>query len=168
MKEIWLLIQLLTEKLNENGGHLNSFWHYFESAINMFRERKSQIIKQPCISRDTTAVFPNEPTIFSLWLLNGVAMINGYSENGTFHGPCSIRVRENSELLETLLKAFVITEPSEQHLRASLIIVNSLLINWWPQKSAELLMTYWEFFHKKLSSAFYLNGSTPASLAIVG
>lgn len=168
MKEIWLLIQLLTERLHENGGHLNSFWHYFDTTINMFRERKYPTIKQPCISRDTTAVFPNDPTIFSLWLLNGVAILNGFTENGSFHGPISIRVRENPELLETLLKAFIVTEPSEQHLRASLIIVSSLLVNWWPQKSAELLMTFWEYFHKKLNSTFYLNGSTPATLAVVG
>lgn len=41
MKETWLLVQLLIEKLHENGGQLNSFWHYFDSALNLHRERKS-------------------------------------------------------------------------------------------------------------------------------
>lgn len=125
------------------------------------------VMKTPCISRDTTSVFPNDSTVFPLWLLNGVATLHGFSENGIFHGPDSLRVRENSELLESILKAFVLAEPDEQHLRVSLLIINSLLINWWPQKS-ELLMTFWEYFHKKLNSSFYLNGTTPAGLAVVG
>lgn len=124
-------------------------------------------MKQPSISRDATAVFPNDSTVFPLWLLNGVAILNGFSENGIFHGPGSLRVRENAELLESLLKAFILAEPGEQHLRVSLLIINSLLINWWPQKS-ELLMTFWEYFHKKLNSSFYLSGATPAGLAVVG
>lgn len=124
-------------------------------------------MKQLSISRDATTVFPVDSTVFSLWLLNGVATLNGYSENGIFHGASSVRVRENAELLESLLKAFVLSEPNEQHLRVSLLIVNSLLNNWWPQKS-ELLMIFWEYFHKKLNSTFYLNGATPAALAVVG
>lgn len=124
-------------------------------------------MKQLCISRDSTSVFASDATIFPLWLLNGVATLNGYFENGTFRGADSPRIRENSELLETLLKAFIISEPNEQNLRASLLIVNSLLLNWWPHKS-EQLMIFWEYFHKKLNSSFYLSGSTPAALAVVG
>lgn len=124
-------------------------------------------MKQSGISRDTTAVYSNDSTLFSLWLLHGVAVLNGFSENGIFHGSSGLRVRENANLLESLLKAFVLAEPNEQHLRVSLLIVNSLLTNWWPQK-AELLMTFWEYFHKKLNSTFYLNGANPAALAVVG
>lgn len=40
-KEIWLLLQLLIERLHENGGQTNSFWHYFDAALNLHRERKS-------------------------------------------------------------------------------------------------------------------------------
>lgn len=124
-------------------------------------------MKQLCIARDTTSVFPNDATAFPLWLLNGVALLQGYTENGTFRDTASVRIRENSELLESLLKAFAISEPNEQYLRVSLLIVNSLLINWWSQKS-ELLMVFWEYFHKKLNSSFYLNGATPAALAVIG
>lgn len=124
-------------------------------------------MKQLTISRDTTTVFPNDSTVFPIWLLNGVAVLNGYSESGIFHGPGGLRVRENANLLESLLKSFVLAEPNEQHLRVSLLIVNSLLINWWSQKS-DLLMTFWEYFHKKLNSSFYLNGANPSALAVVG
>lgn len=124
-------------------------------------------MKQLSISRDVTAIFPNDSTVFPLWLLNGVAILNGFSDNGIFDGASSLRVRENSDLLESILKAFVLSEPSEQHLRASLLIVNSLLITWWPKKS-DLLMLFWEYFHKRLNSSFYVNGATPAALAVVG
>lgn len=124
-------------------------------------------MKQPSVSRESTTLFPNDSTVFPLWLLNGVAVLHGFSENGIFHGTSSIRVRENSDFLESLLKAFVVAEPNEQHLRIALLIVNSLIINWWPQKS-ELIMAFWEYFHKKLNSSFYLNGTTPAALAVVG
>lgn len=194
IKEIWLLIQLLVDRLHENGGHLNSFWRYFDAALNLHRERKSKLnhynqkilkftietkfvclffsdpyvaMKQLCISRDTVAIFPNDSTMFSLWLLNGIASLQGYSESGIFHGGHGVRVRENADLLDSLLKAFVLAEPSEQHLRAALLIVNSLFANWWPQKS-ELLMHFWEYFHKKLNSTFYVGGTTPANLAVVG
>ena len=123
-------------------------------------------MKQSCVSRDTTAVFANDSTIFSLWLLNGVATLHGYSENGIYASDCT-RIRENAELLESLLKALVLAEPSEQHLRASLLIVNPLLTTWWPRKP-ELLMIFWEYFHKKLNSSFYINGATPAGLAVIG
>lgn len=48
MKEIWLLVQILIERLHENSGQLNSFWRYFDTALNLHRERKSmfQIITQ--------------------------------------------------------------------------------------------------------------------------
>lgn len=124
-------------------------------------------MKQLSISRDTTTIFPNDSTIFSLWLLNSIVTLYGFSENGIYHGSGCMRVRENGDLLESLLKAFVLSEPNEQQLRASMMIVNSLLINWWPQKS-ELLMLFWEYFHKKLNSSFYLSGTTPASLAVTG
>lgn len=124
-------------------------------------------MKQLCISRETTTIFPNDSTVFALWLLNGIVTLYGFSENGIYHGSGCMRVRENADLLESLLKAFVLSEPNEQQLRASMMIVNSLLINWWPQKS-ELLMMFWEYFHKKLNSSFYLSGTTPAALAVTG
>lgn len=124
-------------------------------------------MKQSCISRDTTTIFPNDSTVFSLWLLNGIVQLYGFSENGIYHGSGCMRIRENANLLESLLKAFVLSDPNEQQLRATMMIVNSLLINWWPQKS-ELLMMFWEYFHKKLNSSFYLSGTTPAALAVVG
>lgn len=124
-------------------------------------------MKQLCILRDTRTIFPNDPNVFALWLLNGIVTLYGFSENGIYHGSGCVRIRENADLLEALLKAFVLSEPNEQQLRATLMIVNSLLNNWWPQKS-ELLMMFWEYFHKKLNTSFYLSGTTPAALAVVG
>lgn len=88
-------------------------------------------MKNLSIARDTVDVYPTDSTLFSLWLLSGVAVLNGFSENGTFCGSSCTRIRENAEMLESLLKSFTSSEPSEQHLRTSLLVVNSPLINWY-------------------------------------
>lgn len=56
-KEIWLLLQLLIERLHENGGQTNSFWHYFDAALNLHRERKSMNgkVSSNCIDFDNAA-----------------------------------------------------------------------------------------------------------------
>lgn len=82
------------------------------------------------IKRETIDIHPNDYTLFSLWLLNGVAALNGFTEDGHFQGNCNPRIRENTELLENLLKSFIATEPNEQQFRVTLLVVNSLLNNW--------------------------------------
>lgn len=119
------------------------------------------------VKRTIVDVHPNDYTLFSIWLLNGVAMLHGFTEDGCFQGNLNVRVRENTELLESLLKSFVASDPSEQQLRVTLLVVNSLLNNWWTQKP-ELVMIFWEYFHKRLHSSFYLNGADPSSMAVVG
>lgn len=119
------------------------------------------------ISRDTANIYPKDYTLFSLWLLNGVAMLHGFNENGSYIGSTNGRVRENVELLDTLLKAFTSNDISEQNLRVSLLIIQSLLLTWWPKK-CELVMSFWECFHKKLNSTFFVSGAAPSSLAVAG
>lgn len=105
------------------------------------------------IARDTNNIYPKDYTLFALWLLNGVAMLHGFNENGTFIGSTNGRVRENSELLDSLLKAFTATDISEQNLRASLLIMQSLLLTWWElascfllnYRAAELIWWTWKF-----------------------
>lgn len=41
IKEIWLLLQLLVERFTENAQHTQSFWTYFNKALNWHREMKS-------------------------------------------------------------------------------------------------------------------------------
>lgn len=154
---MWLLVQLLVDRFHESQNQLNSFWSYFNTAMNWLQERKGMHrpnsflfvgksfyhIKQPfslavpfnehrvtSIARDTNNIYPKDYTLFALWLLNGVAMLHGFNENGTFIGSTNGRVRENSELLDSLLKAFTATDISEQNLRASLLIMQSLLLTW--------------------------------------
>lgn len=82
------------------------------------------------IKRETVDIHPNDYTLFSLWLLKGVAALNGFTEDGNFQGNCNPRVSENTELLENLLKSFIVSEPNEQQFRVSLLVVNSLLNSW--------------------------------------
>lgn len=48
IKEVWLMIQLLIEKLHENGGQLNTFWFYFGDVLKQFRDRKSKCGRLTC------------------------------------------------------------------------------------------------------------------------
>lgn len=83
------------------------------------------------IRRSGVDIHPNDYTVFSLWLLNGVASLYGFTEDGFFQGNINPRLRENTELLESLLKSFIATDANEQQFRVTLLIVNSLLNNWY-------------------------------------
>lgn len=52
IREMWLLTQLLIEKLNENGGQLHTFWFYFSDALKQFRERNSECAEASKLSRN--------------------------------------------------------------------------------------------------------------------
>lgn len=99
--------------------------------INTFSDPyATKSMEKLSIKRETVDIHPNDYTLFSLWLLNGVASLNGFTEDGKFVGNGNPRVRENTELLENLLKSFIATEPNEQQFRVTLLVVNSLLNNW--------------------------------------
>lgn len=44
VKEMWLLLQLLIDKLTEYETNLNSFWFYFNEMLRFVQEGKSKSI----------------------------------------------------------------------------------------------------------------------------
>lgn len=151
IKEMWLMLQLLIEKLHDNGGQLNTFWFYFGDVLKQFRDRKSEFVrlilrcvindhwifsdpysnnKVQSVERGTVNIYPNDSLLFSIWLLKGVAVLNGYVEDGFFAGPTCNRVKEHSDLLESLIRSFLASEPHESNLRSCLLTVNTLLTEW--------------------------------------
>lgn len=40
-----------------------------------------------------------------------------------------------------------------------------LNLRWHPK--ADILMAFWEYFHKKLNSPFFLQGSAPSTMAVI-
>lgn len=45
-KELWLMIQLLIEKIHCDGNELNKFWFYFNNGLKSYRERKGFCVQQ--------------------------------------------------------------------------------------------------------------------------
>lgn len=185
-KELWLMLQLLIEK---NGGRMQmeKFWFYFNHSFKLYRERKGFRLRfnsclfssnnsvhsfldpyssqSNAVTRDSHAIYPNDFVLFGIWLLNGVNNLLGFTESGYFQGAASARAGDNFELLESLLRSFTSAECAEQNLRACLIILGQLLTEWWIGKP-ELLMIFWEYFHKKLNSTFFVSNAAPNSIAV--
>lgn len=157
IKEMWLMIQLLIEKLHENGDQLNTFWFYFSDALKQFRDRKGKCISMPSwpqmdeiitisfctisdpysknnklytVGRESISIYPNDSLLFSIWLLNGVAVLNGFNVDGLYVGPTCSRVKEHADLLESLIRSFIASESQESNVRSYLLISNSLLTEW--------------------------------------
>lgn len=63
------------------------------------------------------------------------------------------------------MRAFVNVDPLEQHLRAAMLTLIPLITEWWSPK-ADILMLFWEHFHKKLNSSFFISGAAPSTLAV--
>lgn len=68
--------------------------------------------------------------------------------------------------METLLRHFLGTDAGEDVLRVIVYTVLPVLTKWWPPR-ADVLLLFWEHFHKKLNSVFYVQGAAPATLAVV-
>ncbi|XP_037046760.1 protein MMS22-like [Bradysia coprophila] len=157
VKELWLLLQLLVEQLH-NHDRVDPFWMYFNKCLNQLNDG-SKIISE-------RSVQPKDDIEFSAWLLNGVSTLYGYSDSGTFVGSSSLRSADNYELLEGLTRKFLNSDPAEELLRMFMCLTIPLMYEWWSPKT-DIVMLYWEFFHKKLNSSFFIPGSAPSNLAIM-
>lgn len=91
----------------------------------------------------------------------------GFNQSGSFIGPSiSNSSQENYELLESLIKSYLKEDQSEENMRVLLFMTSEVLTDWWPPKS-EILMVFWETFHKKINSNFFIAGQNLNSLAVV-
>lgn len=77
-----------------------------------------------------------------------------------------MQVKDNHEYLENVLRQFLNGDPSEEQLRFMISLLLPILADWWPTRN-EVLMLFWEYFHKKLNSSFFLPGSAPSTLAVI-
>lgn len=58
------------------------------------------------------------------------------------------------------------TDPSEEYLRIVLFTIIPIVTEWWPSK-IDIVMLFWEYFHKKLNSPFFIQGSSISSMAVI-
>lgn len=68
--------------------------------------------------------------------------------------------------MDSLLRDFLNTDPNEDILRVTLYTVLPVLAKWWPPRT-DVLLVFWEYFHKKLNSSFFLQGAAPSTLAVI-
>lgn len=187
VKEMWLCVQLMLEELRsrdgdaggggdgEEDGVLMPFWSYLNESLVRVRDRTDvydELRPHESGVRFTVPqrlAAPEQWTEFAIWLVCGVAQLHGFDAAGRFWGYSqrnSRRVCDNYELLDGLLGDFLLNEPSEEVLRVTLFAVMPVLTQWWQPKT-DVLLVMWEYFHKKLNSSFFLQGSAPSTLAVV-
>lgn len=77
------MIQLLVEQLH-GVDRIDSFWMIFNKCLNQLNESN--------VKTDEKNILPKDQIEFSVWLLNGVSKLHGYTENGTFVGSSNLRV----------------------------------------------------------------------------
>lgn len=128
----FILMVRLNYFVNRKVSRNASFFllSFYFSFIFRFVEGPYANVKQQNITRNTINIYPNDCVLFSLWLLNGVAILNGFTEDGVFNGATCLRVKENNDLLESLIRSFINCEPSEQHFRTCLLTISALITEW--------------------------------------
>lgn len=111
--------------------------------------------------------FPNtKPAHFSIWMLLDVAKLQGYSKNGNEIGKSHSRDEPSFDKVETTLKTFLNSDPTEDDLRVFLILLTPLLVEFLPP-SINSLFYLWEFFNKKINSSFLISGASLSSMAVI-
>ena len=84
IKELWLMLQLFIDQLH-NSDQMDSFWMLFNNCV-------SQIVDNNVSTINRNDVAPKNSIEFAVWLLNGLATLYGYTENGSFFGSSNLRV----------------------------------------------------------------------------
>lgn len=87
---------MLIEYLHEND-QINTFWYYYNKTLEFLRNNQNIYInyqkKSNLLVINDNVIVPNNCVQFSLWHLNGVIKLYGYSEDGQFIGSSNKRVR---------------------------------------------------------------------------
>jgi hypothetical protein len=98
-------------------------------------------------------------------LLSGLVKVYGFNYKGVFTGPGTSESTDNFELLENLTKTYLKEDQSEENMRVLLFIISEVLTEWWLPKS-DILMVFWEYYQKKISSSFFIAGQNLNTLAV--
>lgn len=77
-------------------------------------------------------------------------------------------MESNYPQLEAVLKACVTADSSvtETQLRVIIHLVMTLVTEWWEPRS-EPVMILWEYYHRRLNSAFFVPGAAPDTMAVM-
>jgi hypothetical protein len=80
----------------------------------------------------------------------------------------SFQVESNYPQLEAVLKSCVSADSTvtEVQLRVIVRLVTALVTEWWEPRS-EPVMILWEYYHRRLNSAFFIPGAALDTIAIM-
>ncbi|KAF2900173.1 hypothetical protein ILUMI_06005 [Ignelater luminosus] len=144
IKRLWLLLQLLNEKLCIANPRNKKFWDIFNELLKDHDEE------------------------FSIWLLYSVSILQGYDGNGKFTGLLNPRIQENQILIDQKLKLLnnkctnVIN--NNQNLLNCCKLINELLNKWWTDNTKlESYQILWEIFNKHINVCFDINKTNSAA-----
>ncbi|PNF31542.1 hypothetical protein B7P43_G00781 [Cryptotermes secundus] len=170
VRELWLMLQLFLDRLHE-VEHGKSFWSYLNQLLDVVLGKKS--LSNTSVYNCSALSLPEEYTCtdrvsFCLWLLVHLAQLNGYTEEGQYVGTGSGRVESNYPQLEAALKSCVSADSTvtEVQLRVIVRLVTALVTEWWEARS-EPVMILWEYYHRRLNSAFFIPGAALDTIAIM-
>ncbi|GAB0090354.1 hypothetical protein DMENIID0001_050810 [Sergentomyia squamirostris] len=142
IKESWYLIICLLETLQEKI----TFWEIFSNTITCLVSSKgSEKIRNVRLTPDKC----ENSQIFTMWLLLNMVKFQDITPK-----KISKETLENIDLLDSSLKIFFEEDPSEQETRAAIRIVSSLILDYWPL-AIDVIIPFWEYFHKKINTNFY-------------
>ncbi|KAL5286260.1 MMS22L family protein [Megaselia abdita] len=149
IKECWLVLQVLFDKMNLH------FWTYFNEGTSGFEKELSR-------HNVTEANF----SIFKLWILNSLVRLENFKiASFEFDFVFGKNLVENNDYLKETVEKFCKLDPSEEQSRRFLRLLMPIVLCWWSPRT-DIPMILWEYFHKKLNSSFVTPGAMLVDLGV--
>ncbi|XP_059615641.1 protein MMS22-like [Phlebotomus argentipes] len=150
VRESWLLVISLLEMFRERI----SFWDIFSSAVTcLFCPSSCEKIAKV---RSGPGKCENSH-IFTIWMMLHLV---GFQEKGI---PQS--TLQDVDLLNRSVKFFFAEDPSELEVRVAIRLVASLILDSWTS-AIDVIVQFWEHFHKKINTNFYIASDGMNSLLV--
>ncbi|XP_055688278.1 protein MMS22-like [Lutzomyia longipalpis] len=150
VKEVWFLIISLLETFKEKI----TFWEIFSSCLSSLisgSEKFSHLRPSPNKCEN--------PHIFTLWILLHIVKLQEIPRGILKDTP------PNVDLLDKTVKSFFAEDPSELEARVAIRLTASLILNNWPC-AIDVIVQFWEYFHKKINTNFYIPSDGMSSLLV--
>ncbi|XP_077293006.1 protein MMS22-like [Arctopsyche grandis] len=168
VENMWHSLQISIDKLsNENKSA--GFWKYYNTIVLKYVLQVEDINlntkKKSCNVFDAMDnIKSNKPLEFSLTLLSRLA---NFYDKGFQEVPPPENVNSNFAILEAILKYIIkndegISEISMRDIMKQIIKISNV----WTEPKSEIITLLWEYFHKRLNSAFSVIGQDISSSSL--
>ncbi|XP_043474055.1 protein MMS22-like [Leptopilina heterotoma] len=172
VRELWLMLQILIDDYAAKRGSKN-FWDYVNLILNdLLLKNRAQ--EKASWLKNLESNLPDciNTELFSIWLIYHMTLLYGYDNDGFYLQSRSIRVKENYEQVERILKAYVNKggkdgerDEIDEELKIMIPLLRIISTEWW-QPRIQILSFLWDCFHRRLDQPFLLQTSGPWSLSL--